>query len=516
MDMSDSSIAKRMAKARDNHNRSRLPLIITLVVLFMIAAVYLGIFVYFRSHFLPNTYIDTVNVSGMNASDSHNAISRMLGEYVILVTDREGGSFRINASDCGITEADSSYIEEAISSQNSLLWPKALFTKSQYKRDYSSSYDESMIENAVSSLSYFDEDIIIYPEDAYLSYSEEDGKYVIVPEVMGTELIKDNLIQKLESALSTLSLSVTLDDDDYINPERYESDDTMQEALIAANNRISLTITYDVEGLTEVVESDTIAKWISIDKDLNVSYDEDAIAEYVDYLAHIYNTYANKREFKTTLGDTITIGGGDYGWVVDKSGEKAQIIEDLQSGTSVEREPVYEQTAVTRNGDDDIGDTYIEIDYTNQHLYYYKDGALTLDSLIVSGNTTKGNGSPDGVFKIIYQEKDATLVGEDYESDVAYFMVFAYNVGIHDADWRSKFGGQLYKTQGSHGCVNVPYSFAEQLYAVLATGTPVVAYYREEVELTSENCKIANAYSYVDPDADEEENSDASDESTAD
>lgn len=53
-------------------------------------------------------------------------------------------------------------------------------------------------------------------------------------------------------------------------------------------------------------------------------------------------------------------------------------------------------------------------------------------------------------------KKDATLVGENYASDVRYFMPFAYNVGIHDASWRSTFGKEIYKTSGSHGCINVP------------------------------------------------------------
>ena len=98
----------------------------------------------------------------------------------------------------------------------------------------------------------------------------------------------------------------------------------------------------------------------------------------------------------------------------------------------MEREPVYEQTA-EKSGLDDIGGTYVEIDYTKQHLWYYKEGKLITETDIVSGNIARKNGSPDGVFKIVYKQKDATLVGENYASNVKYFMPFAYNVGIHDA-----------------------------------------------------------------------------------
>jgi len=161
----------------------------------------------------------------------------------------------------------------------------------------------------------------------------------------------------------------------------------------------------------------------------------------------------------------------------------------------VTREPKYEQRAFVE-GADDIGNTYIEIDYTNQHLWYYKDGSLVVDSDIVSGNLNNGNGSPDGVFKVISRQSPATLKGEDYESDVTYFMPFAYNVGLHDASWRSSFGGSIYKNGGSHGCINLPYDAADTIYKNVELGTPVVAYYRENVKLTSNNAKVSNAYSY--------------------
>ena len=161
------------------------------------------------------------------------------------------------------------------------------------------------------------------------------------------------------------------------------------------------------------------------------------------------------------------------------------------------REPVYEQRAFV-GGKDDIGNTYVEIDYDAQHFWYYVDGSVVLDSDIVSGDMGSGHGSPDGVFKIITLVTDTTLVGEDYESPVSYFMPFAYNVGLHDADWRSSFGGDIYLGAGSHGCINLPENVAESLFNQIEIGTPVIAYYRSGAKLTGENARISNAYSYSD------------------
>ena len=142
----------------------------------------------------------------------------------------------------------------------------------------------------------------------------------------------------------------------------------------------------------------------------------------------------------------------------------------------------------------------MEIDYTNQHLWYYEEGELIADTDIVSGNLSRNNGSPDGVFKIVYKQRNATLVGEGYSSPVDYFMPFAYNVGIHDASWRNRFGEQIYLSSGSHGCINVPRDVAETIYESIRIDTPVIAYYREKVYLTAENARISNAYSYISED----------------
>ena len=55
-------------------------------------------------------------------------------------------------------------------------------------------------------------------------------------------------------------------------------------------------------------------------------------------------------------------------------------------------------------------------------------------------------------------------------------MPFYYNVGLHDAPWRNRFGGSIYKRSGSHGCVNLPPKVAETIFANIEKGTPVVCY----------------------------------------
>jgi hypothetical protein len=110
-------------------------------------------------------------------------------------------------------------------------------------------------------------------------------------------------------------------------------------------------------------------------------------------------------------------------------------------------------------------------------MWYYKDGALLVETPVVTGNVSAGNASPEGVFCLVGKEENATLVGEDYQTPVSYWMPFYGGVGIHDADsWRSTYGGEIYLTSGSHGCINTPTSQAAIIYRNIEIGTPIVCY----------------------------------------
>ena len=116
---------------------------------------------------------------------------------------------------------------------------------------------------------------------------------------------------------------------------------------------------------------------------------------------------------------------------------------------------------------------YIDINITTQTLTLFQNGAATYATPVVTGNVRAGHNTPQGLFSVQYKQLDRTLKGEDYESFVHYWMRIVNNVGIHDANWRSNFGGEIYKTNGSHGCINVPPSLMPPLYAAVPVGTPV-------------------------------------------
>ena len=462
-------------------------------VVVLLAAAYAGVGYYFHDHFYPGTVINETNFSLGTADAAEEKIMEDAEDYLMAIHDREDRLTYICAKDIDYHYESDGSIQKVMDEQNSMLWPLYISKDHSHTVNVKLTYDESKLVKLVEGMDCFKEENIEKPEDAYLKYT--DNGYEIVPEKKGNQPLEEQIMLDVKAVIEERQAVLKLNDSDYMQPAVTSEDPKLQEKLQVTEKYKNMSITYEIEGSEQVLDGQTILSWLTINDDLSVTVDPDMAASYAQQLASKYNTYAATRSFVTRNGDTIKIGGGDYGWVIDKKGEAARIIEDIEKGESVTREPEYEQRAFVE-GADDIGNTYIEIDYTNQHLWYYKDGSLLMDSDFVSGNLNNGNGSPDGVFKIISRQSPATLVGEDYESDVTYFMPFAYNVGLHDASWRSNFGGSIYKNSGSHGCINLPYDAADTIYKNVELGTPVVAYYRDNVKLTSNNAKVSNAYSY--------------------
>lgn len=465
-------------------------------VVFIFLAVYIFFCFYFRSHFFYQTRMEDMDVSGMTAEEAAENLKSEVRDYLLTIYDRDGNKYQILGMDFEYEYQPSGEEEKLVSDQQFLLWPGKITKQKKLDIDKSITYDAELLKKEVNALDCFDTEHMKEPVNAHIEQTENG--YELIPEEQGSYLLADKVYTHVRAAVEAGETELTLPDEVYKAPEVTAEDEVLGQCMTEIESYFGASITYDMGTETEVVDRSVISDWIKVSEDYQVTFDENAAANFVQRLASKYNTYGDVRQFKTSKGDTISIGGGDYGWVVDKEKELAQLLEEVKNGEIVTREPVYQQRAA-KPGLDDIGDTYLEIDYTNQHLYYYEEGSLKMDTDIVSGNISRGNGSPDGVFKIVYKKSPAVLKGEDYESNVTYFMPFAYNVGVHDASWRNgRFGGQIYKTSGSHGCINVPEEAATKLYEMIEVDTPVIAYYREEVRLTAENTKISNAFSYYD------------------
>lgn len=462
---------------------------IGLAIVLLLLLIYAGGLFFFWGHFLPNSSVGSVDASLMRPSALARDLARTNGQYRLSIKDKNSHDVTLEGSAIGLTYADQDHMllaRKALRAQNIFFWPLDIFTGHHYSPAVS--YDEALLKALLKPiLSQSPE-----PGDARITFFGD--KYEVSQGDWGIKA--DQILSDVKGAISDQKSQLTLPDSDYTAPSRRTDDPAIKAACAKIDSYARSTVSYRVQGKEASLSKADIFSMLQIDENFNVSLNPDGLRQFVDRLAHELNTYGSKRPFHTQKGDDIEVSGGTYGWVVSKKKEIEQLSQEIEAGQPVTREPNWEQTALGPIGDD-IGKTYVELDYSNQHMYYVRDGSRVWESDIVSGNMSKGSGSPDGIFRIIYRKSPAVLKGEDYESPVQYFTVWASDVGFHDASWKHVFGGKEYLTRGSHGCINLPLEAAKWVYENIPDGTPVVSYYREPVELTTDNNRISNARSYV-------------------
>ena len=453
------------------------------VPLLCILAVYLYGLNRYQTCFMNGTVIDQIDVSGMTIPQ----LTQRIEGYVLEVEQRKADGTvlveEISGSEIGLSYVSLEPFERILADQNSLLW----FIRQENKQNTENTvtYDETALETKIKGLSGFRKEFITEAKDAYISdYIPKTG-FQIIEETPGTRLNWNNTYAAIQTAVEGLEEHISLSEAGCYETAKITADNAqLKTALANLQKYADITITYTFGDKQEVLDGDTIVTWIEMDG-AKITLDETKVADFVENLRKNYNTIFKTRTFQTSYDIDVTIDKGDYGWWMNTQQETAELAEMIQNGESGERTPAYYQTAAV-HGIPDYGDTYVEINLTAQHLLLYVEGELILESDFVSGNSARGFDTPAGIYGITYKERNATLAGQGYRTPVSYWMPFNNNIGMHDAGWRKSFGGNIYKTNGSHGCINLPYSVAEEIYGYIEKGTPVICYYLPGTEPVKE------------------------------
>lgn len=449
--------------------------LVTAIVLTAIAICYMAFAIFFQSHFCFGTTIDGIKVGARSTAQVEELIKEEIDGYSLKLLEREEKTETIEGRAIGIAPVFNGEVEALLKAQNGFAWIVTLFQKEELELGRTVSYDEAALDDVLAGLSCVQSENQREPVDAACSeYSAEEG-YTLVPADYGTLVNKTALKRVVSEAVMSLSDEVNLSENGcYVEPDVADDNEELLTLLEDLNRYVGTTITYDFGEDKEILNGEIISTWLSAEN-MELTVDEEAVLSYVKELGKSYNTAYKPKTLETSYGTTVTITNGFYGWRIDNSGEVAQILEDIKTGDQIAREPVYAQTA-NSHGENDYGDSYVEINLTAQHLFVYKDGALVVESDFVSGNVSKGHATPTGAYGVTYTTTDAVLRGEDYETPVKYWMPYAGDVGMHDATWRKSFGGNIYKTNGSHGCINLPLSVAKKIYETIDKGYAVLVY----------------------------------------
>jgi hypothetical protein len=441
----------------------------------VLVVAYVAAAVYFSSHFYRGTSLYGIDCSQKTVDEVKAEVRDELSSYKLDIQEREDRTETVSASQIDLSYEDDGSIEQMMKNQRAYLWPVMTLLQKTQSGSVSFTYDRDEAETVIDNLQCMDSEHMVEPHDAYINPT--DTGYEVADEVMGTTLDPDKTQNAILEALDAGAASISLEEADcYINPEKTQDDIELIQAAASMSELGAASITLEFGDQQEVINSAVIQQWITQMSNGQYVINDAKVTEYVESLADRYDTFGLPLDFNTSIGTTVTLSGGDYGWCMDQDATVRELLNAIEDGYRGEMEPVYLYTAMSHENQG-IGYTYVEICISRQEMWCYQDGALVVDTPVVTGNPNKGNATPSGgVWAIDSKQRNATLTGEGYSAPVDYWIPFNGNVGIHDLQTRAYFGGTIYLTNGSHGCVNTPYAAVQQIYETVSVGTPVIVY----------------------------------------
>lgn len=445
-------------------------------ILITVGGIVVGIYiigtVLFSFVCLPNTHVNGKNVS---FAPKESVIGDSVGDFDIKFKGLDDKELTFNSKE---VDYKANIPKGASLDQNPLKWPISFLTKENFDFDYKVNFNEDKLDNIIKNSNLMNK--VVEPKDAKLEF---DGKeFKINKEVEGNKVKYKKLKEALVSAIKTRNADIKMDESFYERPKVYAKDENLQKALKEANDALKLSYKFNIKGFDYKIEGKTLADMIDFkDKKLTLNYDK--IAQYVSKMAEETNTYGKNRKFKASNLGEITVNPGVYGFIMNQEETINSVLKSFDQKKSANIDPIYEREGFERYDDgSDLKDTYVEVDLSRQHLWYYQNGELVISTPVVTGDAAHQAFTNIGVGSILSKEMNRDLRGTNFDGSryvtpVKYWMPIGWDgEGLHDAGWRSTFGSNYYMYSGSNGCINMPPDQAAKLYSVIEFNTPVVVY----------------------------------------
>ena len=456
---------------------------------------------YFTNHFFEGTVINGMDCGGMTAAQVEDQIRENAADYTLDIHFRNGDQ-QIVGSSIDYQYQSSGSVQALLKEQNAFAWLTENSRNRKHEVSVQMQYDETKLNEQVSHFQQMQEDQMEAPVDAKVEFL--DGKFVAAEATQGTQLDVAKAKEAIAQAVAQGAQELEMESAGvYLEPAVSSDDTNLEEQAAQLNELVSASVTYQLpDGQAKVLDGTTLKDWLSVDENGNYSKNEEIwnqkLNEYVAGLAEEVDTYGKEQTFPATgIDGGVKVTQSNYGWKIDQEQEAAQLAQDIADHLTTTREPVYSsrEFASDNNG---FGNTYVEIDVSRQHVWFYKDGSRIVDSECVTGKMVKSRYTPAGIFTLVSKTSPKTLRGPkqadgsyEWESDVTFWMPFNGGIGLHDATWRSSFGGNIYKNSGSHGCVNLPYNVAKTIYNNIEVGTPIIVYYSDDYSVRDDSAERA-------------------------
>ncbi|MBP5153002.1 MAG: L,D-transpeptidase [Lachnospiraceae bacterium] len=434
----------------------------------------------YKSGFTYGTVINGHNCAGLSVAE----VNEILLKDTVYTGVTVSSSLKdevIDLSSIGFKCDYSADLEGLCFDQKPLLWGRFLFYgKDGYRLDPVITFDEEKLFASVKDLSVvkeFDEGHI-----AEVKIKKGNSGFYLsdtVRKVLDSKRVYDLIYNALKNG-ETL---VTIPDEWIEYPAITTEMERERQLWDEISPFVDREIVYDMGAEKIIFDSGFFSNLLTKtegdfkrNEDGSLFVDDSMIERIIDAICDRYDTFELPRDFVSVNKENKHVEKSLYGTLIDRAAEKKYLISAVKEGLSETHIPKYLHKAYVR-GLDDIGATRIEIDLTRQKLYYILDGIIDMECDVVTGNPKKGHATPEMVCYVKKKTRDTYLKGEDYRSFVNYWMpIYKTTIGIHDATWQKKFGGERYINHGSHGCINMKLEEAEELFDKVSVGVPVLVY----------------------------------------
>lgn len=418
--------------------------IIIISLLLILLGIYFGGYVYFNNHFLANSYVNNKDVS---LDDLSSANEKFKDEIPIIIVKQKDKSEEIRLTD--LDQSIKYDMSDLINKQNKILWFISFFNKREYAcNKISGEYKEDNLNRIVDNLYCLKEENIKMPVDAHLSIDngsiqiikEDDGAYI------KKDVVYDSLKEKIDEYYEGLDDNVLDLTDKYAIANIKEDDNELINKKKEYDKYLEKTITININNSnSEYLSGNSLANLYKIENN-ELKYDDDKVNNYISSITYYYNV-------------------SSYNYI-DRSSFKNDLVKSLDS---------INNSTINLNWIEETK-RFIEVIISEQTLYYYENDTLILSSPVVTGNAEITGPTPTGYFSVTRKVTDTNLVGADYTEHVDYWIGFDETgriFGFHDASWRDEFGGEIYLSDPSRGCVNMPVSKISILFDYVTIGTSV-------------------------------------------
>ena len=473
----------------------------TVAALFLI--VYIAGYIYFSGHFYKDATINGLLVSNMSKEQAKEIMDDFYSNYGLLLETIDGKQITIAGEDISMQISVRDEFDSCIQQQEPYIWFINMFKHHDYDIAADGTWDETALSTIYDSMGILDKKVMAAPKDAYVGV--EDGKFIIVKEILGTTIDVNAFKKIVESNLASVQSAVNLMDAGcYKLPSIYESDEALQTEYEAKSKFSGNIIKLQMDDLT-LEPGMELYDLVLEKKGDTYEVSKDLVKKYVEDLAKEYDTMETERTFTTSFGSKkVKVYGSAFGYQLNQEETINALYKALTAGKPSTVEAVFDSKGYTLQGENDIGNTYVEVNLSEQRVIAYKNGKKIAEGDCVSGKESVGHGTSIGLYAIQDKLSPTVLRGEkktvtktvtkkkkgkkvkvketsteyEYESPVTFWLQFNGGIGLHDAaGWRSQYGGSIYYYSGSHGCVNLPYDLAETLYKNFEIGDPVVVYF---------------------------------------